>query len=488
VRKFASHSRLLAYKDVNFYSVLGSMSVLSGLVAAIASMPDDPQPIGTMVWPALYLTIGLLAVPILRVRRSLSSVLRTENFLMLALVYWLLLDMLRSAYPLSRVTYDSVILALTAIGVMAIGIWVGTAGKGWRPPSPIVRSVRSSINDSQLFVIALAAFLLGMFHFALSSGFNLSVMIKGLGESRFAAPWSRGAIGGWSSFSEQMVYFGYVLPSLTVLLVQRKGWFQLRVFVSAAMSFIMLIFLAQSGGRRIVGVVIGAALLSWVLMQERVRLRLAIVAAIVSILLLLVMQTMLQYRGVGLQAWVSGEESREVYSSLHVDDDFLRLSQITSLFPDEVSYVGVKALVYVLVRPIPRVFWPDKPINQGYDLPRLVGLKGSAGTSLSTSIVGELYVMDGLVAVLLGGLLFGRLARMWNKVIDMPGGTGKPLICGLGIMIFFASFRSMQDLIILSYALLAWLLVAGAVRWRKADRGDRLQRAPVLHVGRVDVD
>src|SRR5262249_25818196 len=154
-------------------------------------------------------------------RHSVGSALRAEHILMLALVYWLLLDPLQSAYPLYLVSYDSVVMAMTAIATMAIGIWLCAAGQGRPAPSFILRTARFSIGDSNLFWGACIAFLLGTFYFAWSSGFDLSIMLDGLGRERFAAPWDRGDKGDWRAFAEHMVYFGYVLPSLTVLLAHR---------------------------------------------------------------------------------------------------------------------------------------------------------------------------------------------------------------------------------------------------------------------------
>src|SRR5262249_44353767 len=156
----------------------------------------------------------------------------------------------------------------------------------------------------------------------------------------------------------------------------------------------------------------------------------------------------------------------EQFSHLHVDDNFLRLSQTTALFPDVSPYVGLQPIVYLLTRPIPRVFWPDKPIDPGYNLTALVFIPGSTLT-LSHSIVGELYVMSGLWVVFLGGLLLGRVAGMWNKLLGSPGAREKIVIWGLGIMILFASIRSMQDLLIMSYGLLGWLIVARIVQRRE---------------------
>ena len=206
------------------------------------------------------------------------------------------------------------------------------------------------------------------------------VMIQGLSANRFAAPWSRGSMGDWTAFIEHLQYFGYVLPSLTVLLADRKGWLQSRVIVSAGLSLVMLLFLAQGGGRRVIGVILGAAVLTWMLSQRRLTLKPLIVFAVATVSVLGLMHEMLQYRASGIGAALSGKGPEDENSFLHVDDNFLRLAQVTLWFPDVHPYVGLQPVTFALVRPVPRVFWPDKPLDPGYDLARMVGLKA---TSLS---------------------------------------------------------------------------------------------------------
>ena len=61
-------------------------------------------------------------------------------------------------------------------------------------------------------------------HFGIDpSGFNPLVMYDGLFVSRFAASWARGGLGGWDAFINHLVYFGYHLPTLTVILASRLG-------------------------------------------------------------------------------------------------------------------------------------------------------------------------------------------------------------------------------------------------------------------------
>ena len=79
------------------------------------------------------------------------------------------------------------------------------------------------------------------------SDFDIPRMFSYLGEQRWMAPWARSQLGGWDAFLDQMQYFGYVLPSLTALLIARRG-FTLQTGFSMLLSGIMLAFL--SSGRR----------------------------------------------------------------------------------------------------------------------------------------------------------------------------------------------------------------------------------------------
>ena len=124
--------------------------------------------------------------------------------------------------------------------------------------------------------------------------------------------------------------------------------------------------------------------------------------------------------------------------------------------PDVQPYVGLQPLFYASTLSIPRVLWPDKPSDPGYNLTTLLGW---SDVSLTTSIIGELYAMHGLIVVFLGGLVFGGLANMWNKILALPG-TGKFVIYVIGIMVLFAGLRSMLDLVFMSYSLIAWLVIA----------------------------
>ena len=257
-------------------------------------------------------------------------------------------------------------------------VWIGSTGRPWQLPSFIKETVSKDLPSSVYFYLAVVSFLLGISRFAVATDFNIVAMFQSIGSGRWDAPWARGQLGGWDAFLDHLQYFGYLTAVLTVVVGRRLGWRNWRTIVSALMSLVMALFLVQSGSRRVIGVVVGMALIFWILVQDTgLKVKHALAAALTVIALLFAMQFMLQYRNVGLTVALSDPtvEQQELPPNeyLHVDDNFYRLCQVIQLIPSTHNYVYHGYLVYALVRPIPRVIWPDKPIDAGFDLTRAVG-------------------------------------------------------------------------------------------------------------------
>jgi hypothetical protein len=298
-----------------------------------------------------------------------------------------------------------------------------------------------------------------MMPYLVAVDFDIVLMFDYLGESRWSVPWARGQLGGWGSFLDHMQYFGYLLPCLAVYVAVRQSWFRLDVWVVIGMAIVMLLFLSTGGSRRIIGVTVGSGIICWALMRPHLNIRTLFAAFVAVSLLLGAMQFLLLIRTEGLEGYVGSLNS---YRYLHVDDNIFRLMQIIQIVPAEHPYVYFKQIVYVLVRPIPRVFWEGKPIDPGFDLPSIIGQEG---TSLSSSILGEWYLVWGWPVVILGGWLHGRMASAVRNVIpDERSAFINPIVYSVSTMVLVAGLRSMQDLVIMSYAVLAWYLATLLIR------------------------
>src|SRR5262249_20714065 len=162
----------------------------------------------------------------------------------------------------------------------------------------------------------------------------------------------------------------YALPALTVLIAHRDGWVRPRAILGIIMSIIIIAFLAQEGGRRVVGVVVGAGLLTWMLLQGRIAGKMVVFGLVAVGIVLFGLEQILHYRG---QGFAQSNSSLEPSLGdavggpvLHVDDNFFRLGQIVQNFPDVQSYVDFQPLFYAAVMPVPRALWPGKPTDAGY--------------------------------------------------------------------------------------------------------------------------
>ena len=429
---------------------IGFAATASSLLIALAVFPVEPSPRGALTLPAVILSVGILFLPIVRAIRRSAQLLNAENLVAFGFVFWLLLDLVQGAYDLREAADWAIRDAFIAIGVSAAAMWVGVAGRPWPVPKWLAEIATRPMDTKTVGRLIPVCFLIGMFNFAFAVNFDLAVMFSYLGEQRWAAPWGRAQLGGWDAFLDQAQYFGYVLPSLTALLIARTG-FTMRVWTSILASGVMLAFLSQGGGRRIIGVTAGAAIIVWIQAQQELQVRKLTIAVVAVVALLTGMQFMLNIRTIGYTEYaISGATD---YDYLHVDDNFLRLAQVIQLVPAEHDYVYFQQLWFTAIRPVPRVFWPGKPVDAGFDLPAIVGMKG---VSLSTSIIGEWYLSYGWLAVIFGGWFHGRLAKSVNAFREREEFHTNPIVYGLAVMVLVAGMRSMQELVLMSYALVAW--------------------------------
>ena len=176
------------------FAVCGIVSVLVALIIALAAIPDEFANAGALFSSAVALAVGISAVPLVRATIcGWRDAFRAEHFLMVALVYWILLDLLQTTYPLSEVDGNDVELAFIAIATMAVGIWTGVSLPAWRLPAPLVRASCIEFEPKTLYTAVWICFFLGTFNYALQSGFDIQTIVDGLLLDRWAAPWSRGA-------------------------------------------------------------------------------------------------------------------------------------------------------------------------------------------------------------------------------------------------------------------------------------------------------
>lgn len=445
-------------REYPIYSSLGIISVICGTLFALFLIPENVSNDNALFPSAVMMTIGLAIAPIAAAIKNPKAILRAEHILVLAPIYWLLLDLLQKAYIIEEAWLPGIKGAFFGIGLFVVGAWSASMMNFLSLPKAIIDSSAHKLRSNTLFRLILIFFSIGIFKYAYPCNFNPITMVSYLFVDRWSAPWARGTLGGWSSFVDHLSYFGYLLPTLTVLLFLRNRRLNYQVVFSILMSLVMTVFLAQSGSRRVIGVTFGAAIICWLIEQHKIKLKESLIAFCSMALLLLVMQNMLNFRGSGFAAAFDQTESREsLYQHLHVDDNFYRLSQTVLIVPRYAPYVYEKQIVFALIRPIPRAIWKNKPTDPGFDLATTIGAKGVA---LTHSVIGDWYITGGWIAVFIGGLLYGGFARMISSLLVKDADSAGGLVYSLMVMAMFAGVRAMIDIILMSYALFAWMAIS----------------------------
>ena len=450
-----------------FHPVIGIIGAVTGTVLAMATVPSNPQKEGVLFLPGVLMCLGLAVGPFLAFLQNPRNILRTENIIGMAPIYWLFMDLVTAVYDLPAVDRNAVRKSFLCSGIFVTMFWIATMQKVWKLPKVFVTSCSFRPEVSVILPITCISFTMAMLAYAIPCEFDIGLMFRSLLRNRWWAPWARSELGGWNAFVDHLTYFGYLLPTLAVMLMRRKGFLHPATLVGILFAVIFLIFLMHSGSRRIIGVCLGSALTYWVLDRERVRVWQLFASAGVIIVILWVMQAMLVVRTLGVGqigasnastiAWktMQGEDVAEgAPKGLAVDDNFYRLAQIYSIVPEHHPYVYWRYGWYILVRPIPRVFWENKPIDGGFKLQDF----DDKGASLSISIIGESWVSWGYFAVVLMGWIFGRLSRMSSPLFSASSGSVGPMFYGYMTMMLFVGWRSVQEVLLFSYALLGWMI------------------------------
>lgn len=440
--------------------------------AALYLLPSDLSVQGALMGSSWIMTIGLLGgLAIDALERGIHRIFRAEHVLMIAIVVVVYPELLQPSYSTYFET-ATVQKTFMAIGIFATMIALGASIGSLSLSRAIVELAQRQYSRRIIFRIMLLCWALAMFNFVYTSDFSLTTIIDGLLADRWSAPWARGQFGGWDAFRDFLNNFGYLVPTFTVVLALRSGsWLNPMVLVGLLCSAIDVAFIAQGGSRRLLVVVIGAAMLTWLCAKRRqLRLEYYVIVAVFVLANVVFLDIILSQRNTGFREF---SYQRENFTGLRVDDNFRALGETVRVIPTDAPFVGFQHLWYVVVRPIPRVLWKEKPTGSGFDLAQHLGERGVA---LSITAIGESYMSFGWTGIVIGGAVFGWLARYWSQLLETDYGVIGTALYGFGTMALFLGIRSLLELVLMTYPILCWYAL-DALSWKwtrqQAKQGQR---------------
>ena len=442
----------------------GMLAIMIGTIGAILLLPDDYYEPGQLRASVFVLGLGLLTGPLISAATDTRVWIRAESVMMIGLIYWLLMEPFSSDYTAYELTRAGIIKAFGLIGLFGSLILLGSKlAHTWHDSMSRVSNPAADFSVDWLYSALMVCSALGLLARLIPCGFSPVCMVEGLLSERGVGAWSRGVIGGGGAFVSHLQYFGYLALPLTIALHHRSGRIDWRVALGMALTTLFLMFLIKDGGRRLVGMVLGSGMITWLLLQPRLGLREITVGAVSGFLMLMLLQIMVVFRteqGGILGGLFSGNAFavNPLGGGLSVDNNFQFLTKTIDLIPEFKDFTGWEAIIYWAVRPIPRVFWPDKPKGPGINLPHELGQFWSENFTLTISAIGDWYLSFGVwsvaAAALLMGFLGGKLVLIWFGPT-----VRQKLLYSLGLMWLFIGLRSYLELILMSYPIIALYLL-----------------------------
>jgi hypothetical protein len=219
------------------------------------------------------------------------------------------------------------------------------------------------------------------------------------------------------------------------------AWFRQRsnpllLTTLGVVTLLVLVLAIQAGGgrRTILGVMMAIPICAyWLGLRYRSPLRTLVLAGAFGVLTLLVIGAYSQVRHFDRRG--SQQERNMVHSFealteipsrlLHPDvDPLLGQNAAQTSLASIHLYTGsgrakpapFHALIFVLVSPVPRLFWPDKPVGLGYSLPKDCHVKGTNAT-WGPGIVGHGFHEGGLHMLVFYGIVWGMVLRYLDELL-----------------------------------------------------------------------
>jgi oligosaccharide repeat unit polymerase len=404
------------------------------LLATYLVLPNG-QPTSIYFTAAIGVMVSVGGGLFFECRGKLHSLIRTDVLMLVALYGLTLVEFFFPQEELNDFLGPE--QAVHGVEALFLGFAGLIIGRNFVNGSP--RQVASmavvQLRPKAVFVLYVVVFCVSYFYMLLAVDFDPAELIREMMAPRFSQAWSRGNFGGWQDLLGTLGGLVlYLIPLTAGCIFAEWRRYSTTQLVLVVFGVAFTLFYAFSGGTRSVFAITVVLLLgSYIMFAEKIGLRrIAVLFTLTAGVLYLGAYYMVQFRDVGVDAYLQSDSEVEGYKSqtLFIDNNLVTISQLTEIFPEQTPYLGLEMTTYAVFLPVPRVLWPDKPTKLSVDAADALNAKG---VTISSTFVGESYMMGGYPSVLLVGLLFGWLGSWWDR-------TGRDLRSNLGIIIYASGF------------------------------------------------
>lgn len=455
-----SHKDRVAYSDASTEellappspSLVGTICLITGLLLAYVLFSSETTSESMAQAAAITVGAALATSFYLDSTKGLRNLFRTDALCLLSLYGLTLAEFLFPQPDFNmKATPTQVSVALE---IVLLGMGCLALGRHLVKPKPMKSKWFNlgDISNKSLFKVFFASAFLAYFYILLSVQFNLLLMLQAMAAPRFAQPWSRGALGDWSSLLSELNLLSYIIPPLAGIIWNRRRFFsKLQLAVVILVLSLTLFHGFASGTRNIFIAHLATFSAGYLLTLPRNTFKNTIVPlCLVCAIAVFGSYHMLEFRQMGLQRYIVNKvyASGTTRDTLAVDYNLGSIAQLADAIPAQHDFLGAEVLTWALIKPIPRALWPGKP--EGLSV-SIEGIMGAEGWTVAATYLGESYMMAGTAGVAAISLLLGAIAAWWNRMAVRVQSDYGLLVYSLG---FFAAAITMRSLFWLTTAIL----------------------------------
>jgi oligosaccharide repeat unit polymerase len=425
------------------YMTASTAVILCGLVAISIFLPPSANADVIFFVAALGTGLSLGIATAIEAKAGVRNLIRADMVMLWSLYVLTFLeflfpqpnvDTLLSPSDATNGTYA----VLVALGGLAIGRHLVPPKNG-----PVGHPVIIDLRPGNVFLLFIIATAFGYFHILLAVDFDPLEVIRQLSLPRFSQSWSRSQFGDAYSLLYEIGALIYLIPPIAGLILGRsRDYASWQKGIVLFVLFCTLYYGFASGTRNVFISYVITFMGVFFLARPRITKRFILLAAIpVAIIMMIATTYMLAFRTTGLENFsIFGGDDR----SFFVDYNVVNIANITRVFPDVFGFLGLEVPFNALIRPIPRVLWPEKPAGLSVSIEAALG--ADSGVTVSCTFVGEAYMAGGLIAVLLVSLAFGAAAALWNRVGSRSNGQFYQLVYVSGFICAALAMRSLLSM------------------------------------------
>jgi hypothetical protein len=451
-----------AYPQVNYppaASPAGTIIFLTGLYLAYLRSTGGQTPAEMSRLAAITTLIALAISVFLDSRKGLRNLFRAD-FMCLISLYSLTFAEFLFPQPAFDALLDTDQTA-TAIKVILLGMAGLAIGRHLIAPTPMRSPWLNfgGISSKLLFRLFIGAALVGYLNMLLAVKFDLVTLVNGMLGPRFSEPWARGRQGGIGSLMTEWVLMLHVIPPLAGVLWNRRQQISNLQRLIVLAIFLMTMFQGFSGGtRNVFSAYLATCLMGYLLTLRKNTLWNTVIPIGVTFLVVgYASYHMLEFRTIGLRDYILNGvyEGETVRKTLSVDYNLWAIGLLADAFPKKHDFIGSEILVWSIIKPIPRIFWPGKPEGLSVSIEEIVGAEG---WTVSATYLGEAFMMSGFAGVIGISLFLGALAAWWNRLALQRQSDYAMIVFALGFFVAGITMRSMFWLTTMALPIIALIV------------------------------